>query len=124
MLLYVKNLGGRFSLCLFVDDVDNEPPVLLESCNISLSISSAGARGGIKCSAWYERSGRFLARLLHLHSAHFYLFFFFFCKLSAPYFSNLQTFLGSTEAEMFFNNISLSYPTACTCICSLYILLY
>lgn len=45
VLFHVKNLGGRFSLSLFVDDVDNEPPVLLESCNISLSISSAGARG-------------------------------------------------------------------------------
>lgn len=29
VLLHVKNLGGLFSLCVFVDDVDNEPPVLL-----------------------------------------------------------------------------------------------
>lgn len=29
VLLRVKNLGGLFSLCVFVDDVDNEPPVLL-----------------------------------------------------------------------------------------------
>lgn len=48
VLLHVKNLGGRFSLTLSVDDVDNEPPVLLD-CNISLSISSAGAQG-IKCT--------------------------------------------------------------------------
>lgn len=57
MLHHVKKkLGGRFSLTLFVDDVDNEPPVLLESCNISLCFSSAGELG-IKCSVWYERTG-------------------------------------------------------------------
>lgn len=64
MLLHVKNRGGGFSLSLFVDDVDNEPPVLLESCNISLSVSSAGVQG-IKYSVCYEttkRSGRFLAQ--------------------------------------------------------------
>lgn len=38
MLLYVNRLGGRFSLCLFVDDVDNEPPVLMESHNILLNL--------------------------------------------------------------------------------------
>lgn len=75
MLLDVINFGGRFSLSIFADDVDNEPPVLLESCNISLSISSAGAQG-IKHSVWYERtksSGRFLAQLLNLHTG--FLFF-------------------------------------------------
>lgn len=76
MLLHVKNLGGRFSLSLFVDDVDNEPPVLLESCNISLSISSSRALG-IERSVWYERtqrSGTFLAQMLNLHGAHFHNF--------------------------------------------------
>lgn len=89
-----------FPLSLFVDDVDNEPPVLLESCNISPSISSAGAMG-IKSSVLYERtkrSGRFLAHLLNLHTAQFYLFLFF-SKLSVPHFSNLQIFSGSSEAE-------------------------
>ncbi len=102
MLLHVKNLGGRFSLSLFVDDVDNEPPVLLESCNISLSISSAGAQG-IKCSVWYERtkrSGRFLARLLNLHSAHFYLFFFTNCLLPIVLISRLS--LGSVKLKSVF----------------------
>lgn len=74
MLHHVKKLSGGFSLSLFVDDVDNEPPVLFESYNISLSFSSGKARG-IKCSVQYERTkkknGRFLALLLNLHTAHF-----------------------------------------------------
>lgn len=95
-----KTLVVVFPLSLFVDDVDNEPPVLLESCNISLSVSSVEAQG-IKCSVWYERtekSGRFLAQLLNLSPTEHTLIFF--GKLSVPYFSNLQTCSGSTGAEI------------------------
>lgn len=111
MLHHIKDLGGRFSLSLIVDDVDNEPPVLLESCNISLGVSSAGAMG-IKRSVWYERtksSGRFLSHLFNLHIAHFYLFFFVSLNCLCPIFliSRLSLEALKLKLVMFFNNMSL-----------------
>lgn len=67
MLRHVKKTLVVLSpLFLFVDDVNNEPPVALQPWNVSLSISSAGAPG-IKCPMWYERTqrrGRFLTHVL------------------------------------------------------------